>query len=429
MEFGLIGGTLSHSYSKEIHEAIADYRYELLELRPDELGAFLKARSFRAVNVTIPYKEAVIPFLDGISEKAREIGAVNTIVNRKGKLFGYNTDFSGMCALIRHAGIELSGKKVLILGTGGTSKTAQAVVKSLGADETVLVSRTKRGLAVSYEEAEKDHRDADVLINATPVGMYPDEDGRPVSLTCFPKLSGVIDVIYHPLRTNLLLDAEAEGIPSEGGLYMLAAQGTEAAALFTGLLKEEEDPGPGIRERIDEMTEKAYRKVLREKQNLVLIGMPSAGKSLAGQLVSQMTGRPFVNTDDLIEARIGEPIPNFLRREGEAIFRALEREAVREASLLTGHVVATGGGAVLDPRNVRALKRNGKLIFLHRALEALQPAEDRPLSDTQEKLTKLFAERRPVYEAAADAVAEGCEDPQETAAAVLRAFTENEAAR
>ena len=427
MEYGLIGGKLGHSYSKEIHEALAGYRYELRELASEKLGAFLEARSFRALNVTIPYKETVIPYLDEISERAAAAGSVNTIVNRDGKLYGYNTDLWGLRSLIVHAGISLEGKKVMILGTGGTSKTAQAVSKEMGAREIVILSRKERNGVCTYEAARNTHKDAEILINATPVGMAPDEDKRPIDLTYFPILSGVIDVIYHPLRTNLVLEAGRLGIPAEGGLYMLAAQAAESAALFTGLISVEGGGEPETREKILEMTGIAYRKVLEEKENLVLIGMPSAGKSLAGKLVSEMTGRAFVNTDDLVEERLREPIPGFIRREGEAAFRACEREAVREASMFTGHIIATGGGAVLDTKNVKALKRNGKLVFLHRELPALQPMEDRPLSDTSAKLAEMFETRRPVYEAAADCVAEGCEDPEETAKAVLRAFRGGEA--
>ena len=427
MEYGLIGAKLGHSYSKEIHEVLADYCYELQELSPEELGAFLGARSFRALNVTIPDKEAVIPYLDEISERAAAAGAVNTIVNRGGKLYGYNTDFYGLLALIRRSGISLSGKKVMILGTGGTSKTAQAVSKEMDAREIVIISRTGNAGAFTYEEARKVHKDAEILVNATPVGMAPDEEGQPVDLTDFPMLSGMIDVVYHPLRTNLVLQAERFRIPAAGGLFMLAAQAAESMALFRGMIPEEGAGEHEIRSKITEMTEKAYQKVCEEKRNLVLIGMPSSGKSLAGQRISEMTGRPFVNTDDLVEARLGEPVPDFIRREGEAAFRAYERETIREVSALTGHVIATGGGAVLDPDNVRRLTRNGKLIFLRRSLETLKPLEDRPLSDTPEKLARMYEARRPIYEAAADAAAEGCEDPEESAKAVLWVFLGEEA--
>ena len=259
MEYGLIGAKLGHSYSKEIHEVLADYCYELQELSPEELGAYLGARSFRALNVTIPYKEAVIPYLDEPSERAAAASAVNTIVNRDGKLYGYNTDFYGLLALIRRSGISLSGKKVMILGTGGTSRTAQAVSKEMGAREIVIISRTGKADAFTYEEARKAHKDAEILINATPVGMAPDEEGQPVDLTDFPMLSGVIDVVYHPLRTNLVLQTERLRIPAAGGLYMLAAQAAESMALFRGMIPEEGTGDPEIRSKITEMTEKAYQ--------------------------------------------------------------------------------------------------------------------------------------------------------------------------
>jgi shikimate dehydrogenase len=426
MEYGLIGEKLGHSYSKEIHEILADYRYELHELPPDALGAFLKARSFRALNVTIPYKERVLPYLDAVSERASASGAVNTIVNRGGKLYGFNTDVCGLKMLIRRAGIDFSGKKVMILGSGGTSKTAQLVSREMGAREIIIISRRKKAGAFSYEEALKVHRDTEILLNTTPVGMAPDDEGLPIDLTKFPMLSGVIDVIYHPIRTNLVLEAKRLGIAAAGGLYMLAAQAAESSALFTGMIPEEGAGDPKTRAKITEMTESAFQKVLLKKSSLVLIGMPSSGKSLAGQHISEMTGRMFVNTDDLVEERLGEPIPGFIRREGEDAFRAYEQEAVREVSSLSGYVIATGGGAVLRPENVRRLKRNGRLIFLKRSLEALKPMEDRPLSDTLDKLAKMYEVRRPVYEDAADETAEGCEDPEETARAVLRAFLRGE---
>ncbi|MBP5295167.1 MAG: shikimate dehydrogenase [Lachnospiraceae bacterium] len=427
MEFGLIGEKLKHSYSKEIHESFGAYRYELRELSFGELGDFLQTEAFRGINVTIPYKEAVIPFLDRLSPRASSIGAVNTIVNRNGERYGFNTDFAGMISLIRRAGITLSDKKVMILGMGGTAKTAKAAAEDLGAREIVFISRKESPETFTYTEATKYCKDADILINATPVGMWPDDNSQPVELTDFPILSGVIDVIYHPIRTNLVLEAEALGIPSAGGLYMLASQAAWSFALFTGLLENEESHTPESDRQILEMTEKAFRKVLLEKQNLVLIGMPGAGKSLAAKRISEMTGRPFVNTDDLVEARLGEPIPGYIRREGEAAFRAVEREAVESVSGLSGHIIATGGGVVLGSKNVRALKRNGKMVLLKRDLDALTPAEDRPLSDTREKLVNMYEARRPVYEAAKDVTAEGQEDPEETAKAVWHAFYGNEA--
>ena len=223
MTCGLIGRRLGHSYSPQIHRALADYDYKLWELEPEELETFFRRRDFAGVNVTIPYKQAVIPLLDELSETARAIGAVNTVVRRGGKLYGDNTDFAGMAALIRRIVLSLEGKKVLILGTGGTSKTAVAVARSLGAAEVYRLSRSGRDGALTYEDAARLHADADVLINTTPGGMYPAVEGCPVALDAFPNLSGVVDAVYNPLRTNLVLQARSRGIPAEGGLYMLAA--------------------------------------------------------------------------------------------------------------------------------------------------------------------------------------------------------------
>lgn len=389
MEYGLIGEQLGHSYSRELHERIGGYDYALLELRPDELEDFLQKRDFRGINVTIPYKQAVIPFLDGISETANEIGAVNTIVNRGGRLLGYNTDYAGMLALVRHAGISVSGKTVLILGTGGTSKTASAVMKALGAKEIHKVSRRKAPDTVTYGEAAEIHSDADILVNTTPVGMFPKVELSPVSLAAFPKLSAVLDAVYHPLRTELVLDAFARGIPAEGGLYMLCAQAVRAAELFLG---REFDPA---------LPESAFHALRSGKENIVLIGMPACGKTTVGRLLAQKTGRPFADTDALLARKIGS-VPDYIRTNGESSFRALECETIADIARKSGHIIATGGGAILSPENLRALRRNGRLIFLDRSLQNLRPTPDRPLSSTLEKLKALYETRYPLYRAAAD---------------------------
>lgn len=277
MQYGLIGEKLGHSYSPEIHRKIGDYPYELRELRPDEVAPFLKAKAFKGINVTIPYKETVMPFLDEISERALRIGAVNTVVRRGDKLCGDNTDFFGMTEMIRHAGIALAGRKVLILGTGGTSHTATAVAKSLGAREILHVSRRQTADTVCYQSAVTDHKDADVIINTTPVGMYPKENACPIDIGAFSHLEGVLDAIYHPLRTELVLCAQEAGIPSSGGLYMLAAQAVLASALFFDKEPQNED------------VERVYRAVLREKQTIILTGgSPAAriglGREIAGAL-------------------------------------------------------------------------------------------------------------------------------------------------
>lgn len=398
MEYGLIGEHLGHSYSREIHERIADYRYALLELKPEEVLPFLRAREFKALNVTIPYKETVMPALDFISERAKTVGAVNTVLNRDGKLYGYNTDFRGMCLLIEHAGIKVRGKKVLILGTGGTSKTGRAVMRFLGAGETVTVSRKSGEGVVSYEEARVLHADADILLNTTPVGMYPLDTAQPVDLTDYPLLSGIVDVVYHPLRTNLVLSGLEKGIPSVGGLYMLSAQAVVASALFLSAVPpKEEGGGTDLK-----LVERAFSFVEAEKRNLVLTGMPSSGKTSVGKAYAARCGKRFVDTDEIICSRIESSVSELIKKNGENAFRDLESAVIRELSAESGLVIATGGGAVLREENVRALKRNGLLVFLDRPLDKLVPTDDRPLSDNPEKLAALFEKRRPIYLHAAD---------------------------
>lgn len=395
--YGLIGGRLGHSYSPEIHAAIAPYAYALRELAPEEVGPFLRARQFRGLNVTIPYKQAVIPFLDVVSETARAIGAVNTIVNRGGRLYGDNTDAAGFAALLRHAGVAVRGKKCLVLGTGGTSRTVAYVLRREGAAAAVKVSRGEGDGAnvVSYGEAVARHHDAAVIVNTTPVGMFPKENAMPIGLEGFlppahGALEGVLDVVYHPLRTRLVLAAQALGIPAEGGLYMLAAQAVAASALF---LDRAMDPA---------LTEAAFRAVRDRKRNLVLVGMPSSGKSTVGRLLAERLGKRFVDTDAAVVAQAGCSIAEVFAAQGEAAFRALERQAVAKVSQDEGVVVATGGGVVLDAANVAALKQNGLVVFLDRPPEELVATPDRPLSTSAEAIRRLYDARLPLYRAAAD---------------------------
>lgn len=390
MQFGLIGKTLAHSYSAEIHKSIGNYRYELLELSENQLAEFFKKRDFSGINVTIPYKEAVIPYLDEISESARKIGAVNTIVNKNGRLSGYNTDFAGMKALLEFNKISVSGKKVAILGTGGTSKTAFAVSESLGAKKIILVSRTKKENAVTFSELYELHKDVEVIINTTPVGMFPNVDGTPVLLDRFPHLCAVVDVIYNPLRTELLLSAKRRDINVAGGLYMLAAQAVFASALFTDT------------EADNEKIEKAFSEVLRQKENIVLIGMPSSGKSTVGKRLASELNRNFYDSDTEITATEKLSPREIIERYGEAHFRNAEKEVIKELSKKSGAVIATGGGAVLSGDNVDALKRNGVIVFLNRPLEKLMPTPDRPLSADFATLERLYNLRLPTYKAAMD---------------------------
>ena len=392
MIYGCIGEKLPHSFSREIHALIGDYPYALQEIAPAELEDFMARRPFRGINVTIPYKQAVIPYLAGLSDTARAIGAVNTVINRGDGLQGYNTDFDGLTHLIRRMGLALAGKKVLILGTGGTGKTAYHAVKALGAGQALFVSRTGRAGALTYREAAEKHADADVILNATPCGMYPAIRDCPLALAAFPRLSGVVDVIYNPLRSRLVLEARARGVPSEGGLYMLAAQAVRAAELF----QDTQYP--------EALTEEIYRRILRQKENIVLIGMPGSGKSTVAGILGRRLARPVIDTDQWIAQQAGMPVPGVIRQFGEARFRALETQALADIAPRSGVVIATGGGAVLRPDNVALLRQNGRLFFLDRPLDALRPAEDRPLSDTREKLARLYRERLPVYRQAADEI-------------------------
>lgn len=390
MNYGCIGEHLPHSFSKDIHGKLDSYDYILKEIAPADLDAFMRRRDFKAINVTIPYKQAVIPHLDHISETARRIGAVNTIVNRDGELWGYNTDFGGMKALIERCDLDLKGRKVLICGTGGTSRTAVAVAASLGAAAVYRLSRSGNDNALSYAEAYDRHSDAEVLINTTPCGMFPKTEGMAVNPARFPKLEGAIDAVYNPLRSAFVRAARRQGAAASGGLYMLVMQAVLAWEIFTGKHCE--------RER----AEQVYDEMLRERENIVLIGMPASGKSSVGAILARELGRELVDTDELIAAKAGESIPDFFAKYGEAHFRDLESEAVREAAARTGVIIATGGGVVLRGGNVDTLRQNGRLFWLDRPLDELVPTADRPLGNSMEELKKRYEERYSLYAAAAD---------------------------
>ncbi|MDO4547179.1 MAG: shikimate kinase [Clostridia bacterium] len=390
MKYGCIGERLKHSFSKEIHNALADYEYDIREIPRDELRAFLETRDFLAVNVTIPYKQLVIPYLYYIDEHAKAIGAVNTIVNKGGKLYGYNTDFYGMSMLLSHADIDLKGKKVAILGTGGTSKTAFAVASALSAREIVTVSRSEQRGSVTYDELYELHGDTEVIINTTPVGMYPNIFGKPVELSKCPILTGVIDAVYNPLRTPLISQAKERGISAQGGLYMLVAQGVRASEIFMDTTYE--------RQALDLV----YQKMMKEKENIVLTGMPSSGKSTVGKLLAEYLNREFIDTDSLIEEKTDMSIPDIFKTFGEERFREIECEVVRDIAAKTGVVIATGGGVPLRHENVSALKQNGRVYFIDRPVEELIATGDRPLSSTKEAVYKRYNERYEVYKASAD---------------------------
>lgn len=396
MEYGLIGEKLGHSFSAIIHGKIAPYPYRLKELSPEELPSFLQAKDFKAINVTIPYKQAVIPYLDTVSEEAAAIGAVNTVVNRDGRLYGYNTDLEGVKRLILRVtgGKPLRGK-VLVLGTGGTSLTVMTAAKQLGADTVLRVSRTAKNGAMTYDEAVTCHADTSFLINTTPVGMFPNSEGMPISLAPFSHLTGVVDVVFNPLRTPLIREARRRGIPAEGGLYMLVAQAVAAYGHFFDTVPERT------------LTDSIYAELLSEKENVVLIGMPGSGKSSIGRALAALLDRPFYDTDEEVVKAEGMAIPAIFQNHGEAYFRDRESEAVSQVSRLGGAVIATGGGAVLREENVDALRSNGALFFLDRSLSLLMPTPDRPLAQSAEAIRARYEERYPIYRRAADAVIDG----------------------
>ena len=398
MEYGLIGMPLGHSFSKEIHEELGFYSYELHEVTAEDFGAFMRARNFKAINVTIPYKQDVIPYLDEIDPLAAEIGAVNCIVNRNGKLHGYNTDLAGMQALAAKLGLALEGKKVLICGTGGTSKTARTMAKAAGAKTVLRLSRIAKSGAsyadvITYAQAYNDHADAQIIINTTPSGMYPNNETFPLNAAAFYQLEGILDAVYNPLETALVQQGHAMGIPAEGGLYMLVAQAIVAAQHFTGKKLNVAAKTAGI-----------FHKLERQKRNLVLIGMPGCGKTTVGNLLAQSTGRPLVDTDLLICDMTGKTPDEIIAEEGEEVFRAIETQAVAAAAKESGRIIATGGGAILRDENVGALQQNGRLYFIDRPVADLVPTSDRPLSDSEAKIAQLYQQRYPRYVACADEI-------------------------
>lgn len=390
MDYGLIGEKLGHSFSKIIHESLFDYKYELKELPKDEFDSFMKKADFKAINVTIPYKEAVIPYLYKKDEMAESIGAVNTIVNKDGRLYGYNTDFLGLKNLILKANIEIKGKKVLILGSGGTSKTAYAVAKNLEAATILKVSR-KQGIGdITYLEAQTEHSDAEIIINTTPCGMYPNIAEKAIDIDKFLFLSCVIDVIYNPIHSDLVVAAKQRGVSACGGLYMLISQAAFAAEKFIGKTVAEEK------------VEEIYRNLLLSKKNIVLIGMPGCGKSTVGKELALRLNKEFIDSDEEIIKKANMPITQIFSEYSEEYFRELESGVLKELSKKQNCVIATGGGAILNKRNIDLLKENGAVVFLDRPIDLLVTTDDRPLSQNKEMLEKRYNERYDIYLERAD---------------------------
>ena len=404
MKYGLIGEKLGHSYSCQVHRALGNPDYVLKEIAPDALGDFLRARDFAGLNVTIPYKQAVIPYVDALTDTAREVGAVNTLYfDASGALWGDNTDVYGFCAMLE--GIDVRGKKALVLGSGGTSHTACYALRALGAGDCIVVSR--RG-AVNYENVYSLHADAEVIVNATPVGMFPNNGARPIDIRRFPRLCAVADVIYNPARTALLQDADALGIPRAGGLSMLVAQAARSVERFSG------------RALGEEAWRGALRQVAASLRGVALVGMPGCGKSTIAQAVAKELGRACVDLDAEIEREAGKSIPEIFAQDGEEAFRAAETRAARQFSRENA-VLATGGGCVLRAENAQALRANSLVVWLKRAIDQL-PREGRPLSVGN--LYEMEQKRAPYYLAASDVQIENQGSVEEVAAAVVAAIRE-----
>ena len=398
MRCGLLGEKLGHSYSPRIHGYLADYSYELFEKTADELSDFLIHGDYTGLNVTIPYKKAVLPYCTELSSRAKALGAVNTLVKRAdGSIIGHNTDYFGFEYLLKKSGLGVSGKKVLVLGSGGASVTVSAVLHSYGA-HPVVISRSGEN---NYENLYL-HYDASVIVNATPVGMYPHIGVTPLSIEPFGSLEGVLDIVYNPARTQLLLDAERKGIVAMNGLWMLVAQAKESAEWFLG------------RDLPDHLIDSIHNKLHRQMENTILIGMPGCGKSTVGPLIAQLTGKQFVDADALIVERTGKSIPDIFHKEGEDGFRKRETTVLAELGSKSGLVIATGGGCVTREENYSALHQNGHIIWLQRDLSLL-PTDGRPLSQTI-ALQEMYVTRKPMYEHFADYVVRNESEPNEVAA-------------
>ncbi|MDO5775244.1 MAG: shikimate kinase [Eubacteriales bacterium] len=401
--YGLLGEKLGHSYSPQIHGLLADYEYKLYEVERDKVSDFLKETKLSGMNVTIPYKKTVMDACVSLSDTARKMGCVNTLVKEADGWHGYNTDYYGFCALVRKSGIAIAGKKVLVLGSGGASNTVCRAVEDMNAREVRVISRSGED---NYSNLDK-HADAEIIVNTTPVGMYPNNGKSPVDLALFPKLEGVLDVIYNPARTALMLQAEALGIKNAGGLYMLTAQAKRSSELFTGKAVDDKEIG-----RITDILSSGMR-------NIILIGMPGCGKSEIGHLLAEQTGRRFIDADEAIEESAGCSIPEIFEKEGEAGFRARETKVLEELGKLSGAVIATGGGCVTRQDNYPLLHQNGILIWIKRDINKL-PTHGRPISQSN-SLEKLYEIRRSMYESFADVSVDNNKDKNEVVKAVMEA--------
>ena len=414
MKYGLIGEHLSHSFSKDIHNMISSYDYSLCELSKDELKEFMNKHEFLGINVTIPYKEEVLKYVNVQDELVKRVGACNTIINKDGNLYAYNTDVLGFIKSLEVNNIDVKNKTALILGTGGASKAIKVALEELGINYIFFASRESKPNTVLYSKLNEIKEDIDVIVNCTPNGMYPNEDAEPlIHLSDFPNLESYIDLVYNPLNTNLMLEAKELGIKSINGLYMLVSQAVYAYSLFFN------------KEYDNELCDEIYKKIYIKKRNVVLIGMPSSGKTTVGRLLARHLNNEYVDTDRLIESRVSKRIKDYITEFGLNRFRELEVNTVKEVSNYNDKIIATGGGVVLNPLNMRRLAHNSIIIFIDRKLELLTPTDSRPLSSNQRDLERLYEERIDLYKKYADYRVENnttLEDAMEKVIEVIKCF-------
>ncbi len=417
MKYGLIGEKLEHSFSKQIQTRIAelqnvkDYQYDFVELDKEQFVEFMEKKDFKGINVTLPYKKAVIPYIDVLDESAEKIGAVNTIVNRDGKLYGYNTDFGGFLYMVKAHNVHMEGKKVLLIGNGGASAAVQAVCKHEKAKDIIVVSRSATNGAISYDEMYTSHLDADIVVNTSPVGMYPNIANSPIDVSWFHKLECVLDVVYNPILTRLCFEAQELDIKRVIGLEMLIAQAKYSFEYFEDMSFD------------DSIIDEIKKEMLKDRCNIVLIGMPSAGKTTIGKMLQEKLGKKFVDLDDMIIEKAGKTIPEIFQESGESGFRAIETEVAIEASKMNNMIIATGGGAIKHKVNMDFLRLNGITIYIDRDVDKLISSDpNRPLSSSKQALQQMHEERQPLYQKYAAYVADNNTNIEETVNDIVNAY-------
>ena len=417
MKYGLIGEHLGHSFSKQIQTRIAeienvkDYDYQLVELDKEEFKEFMEKKDFKGINVTIPYKKDVIPYLDEMDESAKAIGAVNTIINVDGKLKGYNTDFGGFLYMVKAHNVHMEGKKVLIIGNGGACAAVKAVCKHENAKDIVIVSRSANRGAIGYDEMYTSHLDADIVVNTSPVGMFPNIVNAPIDVSWFHKLECVLDVVYNPILTRLCFEAQEADIKRVIGLEMLIAQAKYTFEIFKNMSFD------------DSIIDEIKKEMLKDRCNIVLIGMPSAGKTTIGKMLEEKLGKEFFDLDDMIIAKAGKSIPEIFQESGEAGFRAIETEVAMEASKMNNKIIATGGGVVKHKINMDFLRLNGITIFIDRDIDKLISSDpNRPLSSSKQALQQMYKERYPLYQKYAAYIAVNNANIEETVDDIVNAY-------